>query len=80
MIICKVSPNGDSYSTYPYKIHGVTREDYSIIMNFLNTINIADAACGYSETIQGDVVTEEEYNALCENAELLGIQFIEEKL
>lgn len=73
MIRCKVSSAYSSSGKYPYKIHGITREEYSVIMNFLNTLDLAEDQCEYSEVIMGDVVSQEEYEALRQNAELLGI-------
>lgn len=70
----KVSPTLGGSGKYPYKIYGATREQYTIIMNFLNTMNLTGDNCGYSVGIMGDVISREEYQALLDNSEVLDIE------
>lgn len=78
MIKCKVNLNF-SYGNYPHRVGGVSEEEWQIIKNFLNSVSCnAMSEVGYSPCSGGDSVNDAEYKLLLENAELLGVEFIEE--
>lgn len=77
MIKCKIVRSltrGD----FPYSIGGVSEEDWQVVKNFLNSSNSELAEVGYSPGGGGDWISDVEYKLLLENAELLGVEFIEE--
>lgn len=81
MIECRVEKFVDS-TNFPHKLSKLTREHALLLQNFLNTLAIEqlmDSVNLYWDNNSNLWVSHEEYQALLDNAELLGIKFIVEK-
>jgi hypothetical protein len=76
---CKIKTN-EKYDDYPHKVFGVGRETSMLLQNFLNTLAISDVPLNVDtlEEVHCLWISDAEYKALLDNAELLGIKFIVE--
>lgn len=78
---CRIKKFNDDDS-FPHKVFELEREEALFLQNFLNTLAVSDQPLD-SVDVHWDIgrclwISEEECQALLDNAELLGIEFIVE--
>lgn len=75
---CRIKKYSDDDS-FPHKVFELGREEALFLQNFLNTLAVSDQPLNSADGYWGNLwISEEECQALLDNAELLGIEFIVE--
>lgn len=78
MIKCRVEMDADYGDEYPHKLLGLKEEEAFFLQNFINTLGLSGDVLEMGSFWGNDShfwISEEEYEALISNANLLGIEF-----